>query len=479
MERNTFGLKPDSRLIIGTVLRELQNTLIPELSSPNAKVIAQLMCQVLRSLEVREDKAPDMLEEWNKTMNEIVLLSGGSIATVENIAANNHHLCGSVEEIVLRSISTSTNGKLEPLSRMAIEAEMRFYDRYQEAVDSVVLPQRNGTTQKQMEMTPEKLGDYFARKLAQFSKIRVISVNPILSGFSKETFLVEMEADDRPLPVVIRRNLRHGPLATKVEDEYPLVKALHERGFQVPKPLLLETDEREFGEAFTVTLRAPGSAAASTMTGIRAGPEMRHAAECLAAFLAKLHNLDLSTLGLPATFYDSSLTTKDYIIKKIDFYQGYYEEHCIKPSPVLAAGLAWVRANVPDIQEPPQLVHGDATLTNILMSGDEMSVMLDWELAMPGDFIQDITFAKSWVTQFMPWEEYLDFYYRHGGRPYHAERENYYSVLSDVIVGCMSTRVIDMQAKSDHPQLADIFITQHYYGHYIRKVASHLLGISE
>ena len=63
------------------------------------------------------------------------------------------------------------------------------------------------------------------------------------------------------------------------------------------------------------------------------------------------------------------------------------------PSPKLAVIMAWLRANAPD-SPVTTLVHGDFKPGNVLMEGDQVTVVLDWETAHLGDPHEDL----GWVT---------------------------------------------------------------------------------
>jgi aminoglycoside phosphotransferase (APT) family kinase protein len=306
--------------------------------------------------------------------------------------------------------------------------------------------------------------------------LQVTGVTPILSGFSKETVLVDLDADGVPMPVVIRRDIPYGAVTTTVVEEYPVVAALHRYGLPVPEPVLLETDATEFGEAFTVTKRASGAAATNAMSGLVAGPELTAAAYALAAFLGRLHSINLADLGLPHAFYDSALTTHDYLMREIDICERYYRNHRQQPSPTIVAALTWLRANVPQVEGPPRLVHGDASLSNVMMDGNTFSIMLDWELSHPGDAVEDVTYTRKWIDQFMPWDDFLAHYYQHGGPQYHPQRERFYAMLSDLRVALFAVRTQDMLNKGDHPEITHMYAAQHYYGYFVGNVAKGLLA---
>lgn len=67
--------------------------------------------------------------------------------------------------------------------------------------------------------------------------------------------------------------------------------------------------------------------------------------------------------------------------------------------PVLALALRWLEANLPS-PVPPQLVHGDYRLGNIMVEGGRLSGVLDWELAHLGDRHEDLAYGCMTVWRF-------------------------------------------------------------------------------
>lgn len=465
--------KTETMRLLGIMLREFEQTVIPDLNSPHAKTVANLIDFGMRHLLAREESLPGLLDQWKQLDYDLIAQAG--LGLPEGMPDHGHGLRELIESIVAERLSASRGAEPDDLCRAAIGAEKDFLAKRARTIETVTVPQRTPERRDLLAMTPDRLKDYFASRLPQYQSHRIARVTPILSGFSKETILVDLETDGAAMPVVIRRNIPHGAVDTTVVDEYPVLVALYRHGLPVPEPVLLETDSSEFGEAFTVTRRAPGAAATNSMAGLVAGPELVTAAYELAAFLARLHRINLEELGLPHSFYDPALTTHDYLMREIDICERYYRNHRTQPSPTIAAALAWLRANVPRVDGPPRLVHGDAGLANLMMDGDKMSVMLDWELAHPGDPVEDVTYTRKWIDQVMPWEDFLEHYYKHGGPKYHPEREKFYAMLSDLRVAVFSVRTQDMLNKSDHPELTQMYAAQHYYGYFINNIANSLL----
>ena len=471
------GLQPETKQMLGLMLRELEQTIAPDLNSVHAKTVAHLMGRGLRNLLTREQGLPDLLAEWTRTEQGLLAGAGKTLpALPADPVLANQALGVAMEGLIAERLGRAKAVIDDDICCQAIEAEQDFLDGHAAIIETVNIPQRTSERRLLRDVTPDRLTQYFTKKLSQFKSLRVTGVKPVLSGFSKETLLVDMEADGKPYPVVIRRDVPYGAVDSTVVDEFDLIKALHAHGLSVPEPVLLEPDAALFGEPFIVTRRAPGAAATNTMAGVVGGPEMRHGALALAAFLARLHQVDLGKLNLPKKFYDPSSSMHDYIHREIDICERYYRNHHQQPSPTVIAALAWLRGNVPEVEGAPRLIHGDAGMANIMMDGDQFSVMLDWELAHPGDPVEDVAYPRKWINQIMPWQAFLDHYYEHGGPQYHPEREKFYEVLADLRVAAFAMRTQDMMRKTDHPELPHMYAAQHYYGYMISNVAKFLLA---
>ncbi|MFC4293676.1 phosphotransferase [Novosphingobium tardum] len=67
--------------------------------------------------------------------------------------------------------------------------------------------------------------------------------------------------------------------------------------------------------------------------------------------------------------------------------------------PIIALGLAWLRANLPP-PIAPRLVHGDLRIGNVMAEHGRLTGVLDWEVAHLGDFHEDLAFGCLTVWRF-------------------------------------------------------------------------------
>ncbi|MEO0033768.1 MAG: hypothetical protein RIS94_3526 [Pseudomonadota bacterium] len=67
--------------------------------------------------------------------------------------------------------------------------------------------------------------------------------------------------------------------------------------------------------------------------------------------------------------------------------------------PLIALGLAWLRANLPPAVRPC-VVHGDLRIGNVMVAEGRLSGVLDWELAHLGDGHEDLAYGCMAVWRF-------------------------------------------------------------------------------
>ena len=208
--------------------------------------------------------------------------------------------------------------------------------------------------------------------------LAVVGVTRGTVGNSQETWFVEARtATGEPRDLVVRRTAPAGVLAwTDREQEYAVLRALGGTGLPVPPVLALGRDERPF----IVMERLPGSPPG------RLSPEERAAiGHELGGLLARLHTLDPSVLGLPATGTSAAAT-----LAQVRHYGELYRSARAAPVPLLGALLAWAEMNVPDDDSPAVVLWGDPGAHNLLVADGRITALLDWELTHVGDPLDDL-----------------------------------------------------------------------------------------
>ena len=251
----------------------------------------------------------------------------------------------------------------------------------------------------------------------------VTTFQPLAGGFGKETIIFAAQGALNG-EFVIRRDLGDGvSLANdchEIAREFPVIQALHERGFPAPEALWLDTDHALLpGGDFIVMRRAPGTLGGNVFGAQTAIPSSL--AATLADIAARLHALPpLTELGDGASFIRSdlwSLSRTQATERYIRAWYDYYLSEAHSGSPALAAIYGWLLDNIPDRPGPACLLHGDLGFHNFLFDQGELSAVLDWEFAHIGDPAEELGYIKLTVGGALDWDAFMRAYVAAGGDP--------------------------------------------------------------
>jgi aminoglycoside phosphotransferase (APT) family kinase protein len=215
-----------------------------------------------------------------------------------------------------------------------------------------------------------------------------ISIRQFNGGQSNPTY--RLDTNDKSY--VLRRK-PGGPLlrgAHAVEREHRVISALHGAGFPAPAPLALCEDETVIGTTFMVMEMVEGRIF-WTPTLPDLTPEQRTAHfDALNATIARLHSLDIETLGL-----GDYGRPGDFFARQIQRWSRQYQEDDLAGrDPNMDRLAAWLPANTPEDDGAASIVHGDFRADNIIFAPDsaEVRAVLDWELSTLGHPMGDFTY---------------------------------------------------------------------------------------
>ncbi|WP_114970564.1 phosphotransferase family protein [Rhodoferax ferrireducens] len=110
--------------------------------------------------------------------------------------------------------------------------------------------------------------------------------------------------------------------------------------------------------------------------------------------LARIHNMDYHSADLSA--FDIPAPGTQCALWGLNCWERIWEEDCDEDSPMMAVAAAWLRRNLPALDQPG-LVHSDYRLGNFLYTEADcrISAWLDWELGHIGDPHQDLAWTTS------------------------------------------------------------------------------------
>ena len=84
--------------------------------------------------------------------------------------------------------------------------------------------------------------------------------------------------------------------------------------------------------------------------------------------------------------------------------------------------MAWLRSHLDLLAGRPACrIHGDVGFHNILMNGDEIGALLDWEFSHISDPIEDLVYIKPFLDQISGWDDFLKVYQDASGFTFEAD----------------------------------------------------------
>jgi aminoglycoside phosphotransferase (APT) family kinase protein len=242
------------------------------------------------------------------------------------------------------------------------------------------------------------------------SDTAILDARLLAGGRCKLTALITQRgAKHLPATFILRQDWRGGATDTSVTGEYALLERLTDRGIRAPRPLLLQGTPSAVGEPFIFLERMPGSLAGSLFTP----PRSRALGLQLAFQMGQLHRLSGDEFrGLVP---GNSLDTSE-LDREIERFREMHASIGIR-SELIGAAIDWLAQHRGDVGSETCLTHNDLGFHNMLVEGDTLAAVLDWELAAIGHPAADLGYVRPFVPLMLSWAEFIAAYEEAGGRP--------------------------------------------------------------
>jgi aminoglycoside phosphotransferase (APT) family kinase protein len=262
---------------------------------------------------------------------------------------------------------------------------------------------------RDLDATRRRLTAWLAAKLPGATNVSLSTLTAPGSGFSNETYLAEATWDAQAGRQEASLVIRLDPAEYAVFPAYDLMqqcrilRALAGTRVPVPRVRWMEMDRDILGSAFYVMDRVTGDIPPDVPpyhavgVCVDAAPE-RRARLWWAGIetLARIHALDWQALRLE--FLGVPPAGEAALDPQLAYYAAFLDDVArAKPQPILAAALAWLRANR-YAPEHIALCWGDSRLPNMVFRDDTVVAVLDWEMASLGDPEADLGW---WI--FLDW----------------------------------------------------------------------------
>lgn len=226
--------------------------------------------------------------------------------------------------------------------------------------------------------------------------------------------------------------LEERPLS--IEGEAAVIRAAATTGVRAPEIVAELVPGDSIGSGFVMRCLAGSAEPSALLTDPPAS-----LIDDLAHELARIHAIDPASLpGLPRLSADRGV---ENLAAQWESLGG--------DRPIIALGLAWLRANLPT-PIAPSLCHGDFRIGNLMAEHGRITGVLDWELAHGGDHHDDLAYGCMTVWRFdqidkpafgiADLESYFAAYQAAGGRPVDRDRFRFWLVYRTVwwALGCLN-----------------------------------------
>ena len=240
------------------------------------------------------------------------------------------------------------------------------------------------------------------------ANVEVTEARLISGGRCKTTGLVTQTGSrDLPDDFILRQDWHGGATDTSVAGEFDLLARVSGAGIRAPRPLLLETGTTPVGEPFILLQRMPGKLNGSLFTP----PRSASLALQLAEQMGRLH-------ALPAEEFRRHVPDGTKSAAQTQEILGGFREMQARigiRSRIVDAAINWLGEHLADAGTELRLTHNDLGFHNFLTEGEELTAILDWELAELGHPAADLGYVKPFVELMVPWSEFVDRYESAGG----------------------------------------------------------------
>jgi len=432
----TLGMEVDRgaaaiAAVLAAVRSDLERVVRPAISDRNALASVQMIADILDYLVVWHRDVSGSVAELDERIRPLAQ-AGAPYTGVGDLLPSQHQRNGllqSLESLIERGAldrARVSEAVAVDLALFDEENRLRAAEQRREAAEHAGI---------EVEVTAARLQS-LVEPLCGGTHRQVAAFNRVYGGYSKDTFLFDLAGDGGVIePLVLRRDLPFGPAGTTVRDEFALLRNLFERGFPVAEPLLIDPEGHHLGQPAMVSRRVTGRAGTDDWS---ADPVRRDGiVRQLARIVARLHAQTPADLGLATAPGEASAAVRAYL----ESWRDRWHRYRVHPSATIAAGFDWLLANIPGIDGGPVVVHGDIGFHNVMVEGDDIMALLDWEFAHVGDPVEDLGYARQFIEPLGCWDLFLETYLAAGGVPYRQENARFYEVWRSIrnAICCMTS----------------------------------------
>lgn len=245
----------------------------------------------------------------------------------------------------------------------------------------------------------ERLAAYAARRLPDAEAVRVVALDRIFGGASRETYRFRLAwregGRERERRLILRRDPAGSLIETDRAVEFGAYRAFHGTAVPVPEALWLEEDPRWLDHPFFVMEELAGFE--SSPQAIVAPPYAEQAGRLARrkwSILGEIARADPEALGLLAVM--EPVAPEEAWRRELDAWEAKLDADELCPQPVIRAAIRWLRRRPPPPAQKVSVVHADYRTGNFLYdAAGEIHGILDWEMAHLGDPLEDLAWGLN------------------------------------------------------------------------------------
>jgi aminoglycoside phosphotransferase (APT) family kinase protein len=255
------------------------------------------------------------------------------------------------------------------------------------------------------------------------------------AGFSRENWVFDATWAGETHALIARRDPLGSVLETDRRLETAVLRAVSDTDIPSPSLRWVDFEGARLGRPALIMDLTAGVCDGFVLNGQLPMDRRVEIAHRLYDCLADIHLVDWRAVGLGAAFADPGNRAA---LAAVEHWEAELRRVQLDPEPELTLVLHWLRAHAP-ANESTTLVHGDFKAGNVLLEGDDISAVLDWETAHLGDPREDL----GWVTNPLragehriagAWEpqDLLDRWSRRTGMSAEPDAVRWWQVLANV-----------------------------------------------
>jgi aminoglycoside phosphotransferase (APT) family kinase protein len=234
----------------------------------------------------------------------------------------------------------------------------------------------------------DQLSSWLADELGE--PVAIAGLRRTSAGFSRENWVFEATWAGATHALIARRDPVGSVLVTDRRVEAAVLRAIEPTAIPSPSLRWVDLEGGRLGRPALIMDLTAGVCDGFVLNGALPLGRRVAIAQRLYDHLADIHRLDWRALGLGDELVDPG---PGAALTAVDLWESVLHDVQLDPEPELAFVLAWLRDHAPT-NDATVLVHGDFKAGNVLLDGDEVSAVLDWETAHLGDPHEDL----GWVT---------------------------------------------------------------------------------